>query len=473
MERGPSMQCPRNAGFKAAVVAAAVGLGACGGSLGPSPSASLQGANPERVRGLLQAADASGISKIKHVVIIIQENRSFNNLFMSYPGATTLTYGYDSSNDKIPLVASPLEAPYGLEHDATGFFTACNGTGSIPGTDCRMNGFNNETVTCNPSGSNACPVKHPQYVYVPRSETKPLWAIAKEFVLADQMYASPLDAASFTAHQFIIAAQAESTVNTPEFVPWGCSGGATDTVAKIGPNRQFPYGKRIPACFNDNTLGQEADAAGVTWAFYAGKVGGNGGIWSAYQANHYVYYGADWKNDVFTPQTQFFSDVANGNLRQISWITPTATNSDHPDFLSNTGPMWVASLVNAIGQSQYWDSTAIFIFWDEYGGFYDPEPPAYVDDDGLGIRIPLLIVSAYAKPGYVSQVHYEHGSILRFAEDVFGLGRLSASDTRANSPAKDSFNFKQSPRKFQEIPTSLGKEFFIHQPLDLRPPDND
>ena len=95
------MQCPRNAGFKAAVAAAAVGLGACGGNLGPSPSASLQGANPERVHGLLHAADASGISKIKHVVIIIQENRSFNNLFMSYPGATTLTYGYDTSNDKI------------------------------------------------------------------------------------------------------------------------------------------------------------------------------------------------------------------------------------------------------------------------------------------------------------------------------------------------------------------------------------
>ena len=115
--------------------------------------------------------------------------------------------------------------------------------------------------------------------------------------------------------------------------------------------------------------------------------------------------------------------------------------------------------------------TAIFIFWDDYGGWYDPEPPAYVDYDGLGMRVPMLIVSAYAKKGYVSHVHYEHGSILKFVEDQFGLGRLSASDTRAKSPEKDCFDFKQPPRKFQVIPTVLGKDYFMHQPLDLRPPD--
>ena len=131
----------------------------------------------------------------------------------------------------------------------------------------------------------------------------------------------------------------------------------------------------------------------------------------------------------------------------------------------------MASLVNAIGQSKYWNNTAIFIFWDDYGGWYDPEPPAYVDYDGLGIRVPMVIVSAYAKKGYVSHVHYEHGSILKFVEDQFGLGRLSASDTRATSPAKDCFNFNLAPRKFQAIPTVLGKNYFMHQPLDLRPTD--
>ncbi len=94
----------------------------------------------------------------------------------------------------------------------------------------------------------------------------------------------------------------------------------------------------------------------------------------------------------------------------------------------------MASLVNAIGQSKYWNNTAIFIFWDDYGGWYDPEPPAYIDYDGLGIRVPMVIVSAYAKKGYVSHVHYEHGSILKFVEDQFGLGRLSASDTTCHLP---------------------------------------
>ena len=104
----------------------------------------------------------------------------------------------------------------------------------------------------------------------------------------------------------------------------------------------------------------------------------------------------------------------------------------------------MASVVNAIGESQYWDSTAIFVFWDDWGGWYDPEPPAYVDYDGLGIRVPMIVISAYAKKGHVAHVHYEHGSILKFVEDQFGLGRLAASDTRATSPEKDCFNFNQS-----------------------------
>ncbi len=121
---------------------------------------------------------------------------------------------------------------------------------------------------------------------------------------------------------------------------------------------------------------------------------------------------------------------------------------------SKTGPSWVTSVVNAIGQSQYWNSTAIFVFWDDYGGWYDPQPPAYVDYDGLGMRLPMIIISPYAKKGYVSHTQYEHGSILKFVEDQFGLGRLAASDTRANSPA-DAFDFNKPPRKFKVDPGPL------------------
>jgi phospholipase C len=407
--------------------------------------------------------------KIQHVVIIVQENRAFNNLLYGFPGATTQTYGYNTLGQKINLQPIGLETTWDLDHSSTSFFQACNGQGSIPGTNCQMNGFNQEYVGCGRSGQPPCPNANPPYSYVPHSETKPYFDMGKQYVVADQMYASNFDASSFISHQYIIAGQAMGSVNYP-YGNWGCEGGSGDLIAVVGPQRQIPDGYQ-PACYSDTSLGQEADAKGVTWAFYTGQIYGDGGIWSAYQANKYVYTGPDWNNDIITPQTNFFSDVSNGKLRQISWITPTCANSDHAGCGSNTGPAWVASLVNAIGQSQYWDSTAIIIFWDDYGGWYDPEPPAYVDYDGLGLRIPMIVVSAYARKGHVSHVPYEHGSILKFVEDQFRLPRLSASDTRATSIEKDCFNFKQTPRSFKVIPSVLGKEYFMHQPLDLRPPD--
>ena len=115
----------------------------------------------------------------------------------------------------------------------------------------------------------------------------------------------------------------------------------------------------------------------------------------------------------------------------------------------------------------------MFIFWDDYGGWYDPEAPAYVDYDGLGMRIPMIVVSAYAKPGHVSHVHYEHGSILKFVEALFALPPLAASDTRAISPAADCFDFKQTPREFQEIPSAYSAQYFLHQKPNHHVPDKE
>ncbi|HET6275824.1 MAG TPA: alkaline phosphatase family protein [Candidatus Cybelea sp.] len=411
----------------------------------------------------------AGKGKIQHVVIIVQENRSFNNLFYGYKGATTAKFGYTSSGTKVTLSPVSLKTSWDLEHDSGGFFAACNGTGSIPGTDCQMNGFNNEGVGCG-GRSSPCPNPHPQYSYVPHSETKPYFDMAKQYVLADQMYASNLDASSFISHQYIIAAQAQSAVNFP-YGAWGCPGGSGDRINEIGPKRQVPSGSEV-VCWDPTTLGDELDAAKISWAFYAVSYSGDPWIWSAYQAIKHIYYGYDWKHDIISPPSQFLADVQNGNLRTVTWVTPTWTNSDHAGSDSATGPQWVASLVNAVGESKYWDSTAIFIFWDDYGGWYDPEPPAYVDYDGLGMRLPMLIISPYAKKGKVIHTHYEHGSILRFIEDQFGLGRLSASDKRANSTA-DAFNFKQAPRPFQAIPSVLDAKYFMYrQAPDHHLPDD-
>ncbi|MGB8519453.1 MAG: alkaline phosphatase family protein, partial [Candidatus Tumulicola sp.] len=187
----------------------------------------------------------------------------------------------------------------------------------------------------------------------------------------------------------------------------------------------------------------------------------------------HIRFGPDWKTDVITPQTRFIKDVSNGTLANVTWITPICANSDHVNCGGGHGPSWVTSLVNAVGESQFWKTTAIFVMWDDWGGLYDHVAPEHVDYDGLGFRVPLLVISPYAKHDYVSHVHYETGSILKFAEDVFGLGRLAPSDTRSNSPATDCFDFTHPPRAFKPIKAPQSAQFFLSQPADTRPPDEE
>ena len=457
-------------GIAAAAVAAY--LCACNASGGSAGSPALPLANPATVAAPAQLEErpTSG-SKIKHVVIIVQENRSFNDLFYGYPGAKTAKYGYDTNGDRIKLLPVGLETAWDIDHSSSAFFAACNGIGRIPGTNCQMNGFNQESVSC----YHSCPIKHPQYAYVPHTETQPYFDMAKQYVLADRMYASNFDASSFISHQYIISGQAESAVDYPDG-SWGCPGGPSDQISMVGPKRQIPFGYEV-VCWNPKTLGDELDTGKISWAYYAVaysvKCCSMPGIWSAYQAIDHIYHGIDWSKDIISPPSRFLTDVSSGKLRTVSWVTPTWPNSDHAGSGSNTGPSWVTSLVNAVGESKYWDSTAIFIFWDDYGGWYDREPPAYVDYDGLGLRLPMLIISPYAKKGFVSHIHYEHGSILKFTEDQFDLPRLNASDRRANSPAGDAFDFSQPPRKFVKIHAPYDENFFLHQPLDSHVPDSD
>jgi phospholipase C len=422
-------------------------------------------------QALVQRSGSMRDAKIQHVVIIVQENRSFDDLFHGFPGADTQSYGYTSTGSKVALEPVSLDTKWDIDHSSTSFFAACDGHGSLPGTGCKMDGFDKESTTCGGGrGYPRCPNRHPQYGYVPASESKPYFAMAQRYVLADRMFTSNFDAASFVSHQYAIAGQASSSVDSPSG-PWGCDGGPADLIRTV--TQQRAYGPSIQACYDNTTLGDELDAARRSWRYYATDLGGDGGIWSAYQAIKHIRYGLDWKADVVSPQTRFFADVRNRRLPAVSWVTPTCENSDHAGCGSNHGPQWVASLVNAIGTSAYWKSTVVFVFWDDYGGWYDHVAPPLEDYDGLGLRVPLLILSAYAKQGYVSHVQYEHGSILRFVEDRFGLPRLGASDSRANSPEKDCFDFTQPPRAFVAIPTSLKESNFENEPVDRRVPDGE
>lgn len=461
---GKEVRIPKAFRRTIAALSAATVLVACGGRVVP-------GAGPN---DLLRAAlRSNGIDKIQHVVIIVQENRSLDNLFQGFPGARTQSYGYDSSGKKIKLGQISLKTSWDVDHSAQAFFAACNGTGSFPGTDCRMNGFDKESVQCGHGRFPPCPIQHPQYAYVPAAETKLYFELGEQYVLGDEMFASNFDQSSFVAHQYLIAAQSESAVNFPSKNEWGCEGGSEDTIPTVTRQREIDYSDSERICFDYKTLGDELDDANVSWRYYTAHTPyGNGAFWSAYSAVKHIYYGADWKKNVIDPQTKFFNDVKS-DLPAVSWITPTCQNSDHASCRGNTGPEWVASLVNAIGESQYWKSTAIFVTWDDPGGWYDHVPPKMLDYDGLGFRVPLLVISPYAKKAYVSHVDYELASILRFVEDRFGVPPLSASDKRAASPAADCFDFGQPPREFTIIQAKRNADYFIRQPLDPRPVDGE
>ena len=185
--------------------------------------------------------------------------------------------------------------------------------------------------------------------------------------------------------------------------------------------------------------------------------------------------GPDWAGNVISPETNFITDVEGGTLANVTWVYPTSSNSDYSGSAGRR-PVWVTAVVNAVGNSQFWDSSAIFVTWDDWGGFYDPVPPPLLDYDGLGIRMPLIIISPYAlglknKKHVVTHTQYEFGSLLKFAEQTFGLSSLAASDARANVFGTDVLNFSQSPRPLSNFSAPLSRQHILSQPHSILPPD--
>ncbi|MBV8530158.1 MAG: hypothetical protein JO104_02490 [Candidatus Eremiobacteraeota bacterium] len=414
------------------LLAALASLAGCAGAVNGTPQTLVQSN-----AGMPDLSNATAGGKITHVVYIVQEGRSFNDLFQGYPGALTASTGEISTGKSIALTPISLKARYSIEVSAGAMFEACNGTGELPGTDCRMNGFNNESLYGGPKG-----VKYPMYAYVPHSESKPYFDMAHEWVVADHMFASQLDG-GFTAQQYIVAAQSGHAVGIPTGL-LGCGAAPPNWVFTLTQRRR--YGPREAACFTYKTLANELDRAHLSWRFFTADKPS-----SSFAFDKRVYGTRQWRKEVIEPPSRFLGDLAAGKLANVTWITPTCPDSDAVDCGGGGGPAWVASLVNAIGESKFWHRTAIFVQWDDWGGFYDEVAPPFEDYDGLGFRVPLLVISAYAKRSYVSHVQYETASVLRFTEDIFGLGRLGAADKRATSPAADCFDFAQPPRKFIPI----------------------
>ncbi|MBV8530287.1 MAG: hypothetical protein JO104_03145 [Candidatus Eremiobacteraeota bacterium] len=235
-------------------------------------------------------------------------------------------------------------------------------------------------------------------------------------------------------------------------------------------------------CLNYPTMRDLLDAQSVSWKYYSPPVTkgpqGTGALWNAFDAIRAVRYGPEWGTKVTTTDLAIFNDIHYGQLPAVSWVIPDRQNSDHPAGgpHTDTGPSWVASIVNAVGESSYWRSTAVIVVWDDWGGFYDHEAPPLKDDwGGLGFRVPMLVVSAYTPSAgtgktFISHTPYEFGSILKFIEQNFGLGSLGTTDQRATSIA-DCFDFSQGPRSFRQIPTKYSRAYFLRQKPSYQPVD--
>jgi len=332
-----------------------------------------------------------------------------------------------------------------------------------------MDGANTVKASC---GAN-CPYANPQYGYVPATDNGPYTTLAAQYTFGDRMFQTN-EGPSYPAHQFIFSGTSEPSVGSDLLVSEnpaaggmpGCLSSEQAQVEVIDPAGN--ENQKVTSCFEHPTLADVLDAKGVSWRYYAPVTTG---IWVAPNSIEHIQMGPDWAN-VVTPETQVLTDIADGNLAQVSWVTPTAAESDHAKSNNGTGPSWVASVVNAIGQSPYWSHTAIFLTWDDWGGWYDHVPPHIFGSYELGFRVPLVVISPYAKPAYVSHVQHEFGSILKFTEQTFGTASIGFTDVRADD-LSDCFNYAQTPLTFRTIQARYRADYFKRLPPDRRNPDTD
>ncbi|MGA9275070.1 MAG: alkaline phosphatase family protein [Candidatus Cybelea sp.] len=457
---------------------------ACSSHAGSSAAQSELGA--QRILPAVKPGGGSASQYLSHVVVIVQENRSFENFFAGYPNANAPMTGCASpppgldvrhhgsssscppGDTQVTLHQDTFETNPDLRHDWLSSMVDWN--------NGQMDGFSQWGIKNGPDRA---------YDYIEHSQIKPYLTIANQYVLADEMFPTEFGG-SFTAHLTLIAGTddiklpGEAEVDFPTAAPDDCDsppGTKTSYITNDPYRKKHEFVGPFP-CFDQfNTIAQVLDTAGISWKYYATKFL-DGGFWEPFEAIKYVRYGSDWNpNRIVAPQTKILTDPKKGKLAEVTWVTPSKLDSDHPARKSDTGPSWVASVVNAIGKSKYWQTSAIIVLWDDWGGFYDNAPPPQLDYRGLGVRVPCLIISPYAKQNYVSHVQYEYGSVLQFIEEVYGLpagsiGPTSEGYTDARAASlDDAFDFTQAPRPFTPIGSKYPASHFINEPPSNEPVD--
>lgn len=421
----------------AALPAASLG----GGGSGP-------GANPT-----LMGQPVTG-SPIRHVIVLVQENRTFDNLFASsvlanggpYPGADTMQTATVDGNPR-PLKEVPFEHPGDPSHTHAALMAEWN--------NGKMDGFGSDTVytTFGISVSEAGLA----YAYLPAHETALYHLMAARYALADENFAPRL-VPTFASHYTLATAQSRLAGN-PNSRIWGCDAKPGAAVPIFGEGETVMATGVFP-CFDQPTIGDLLDNARVTWRYYTGPYDQSfNQTVNIYDAFRKIRYGPDWRRDVVAPSSRVLGDITSCRLPQVSFVMPTALNSDHAGSLSSSGPGWVASIYLALVQTHdtrcdYYKDSAMVVTWDDSGGWYDHvAPPAGPAGTTWGFRIPILVISAWARsnydprhpqaPPFISHTRRESTAITAFIEKNWSLGNMGQRDA-GDDDLSDMFDYTRA-----------------------------
>jgi phospholipase C len=422
------------------------------------------------------------IHKIKHIVMIMQENRSFDTYFGTFPGADGIPAGTCVPNPLTKHCVKPFHNPknrnFGGPHSDT------DATADIDGG--KMDGFiqqeqQGSKVACQNNFDPACTLTQQQPDVMGYHDARDIpnyWTYAEQFVLQDHMF-EPNASWSLPAHLFLVSEWSAKCRKQGD--PMSCVNALQNPQSLIETQGSTAQ-KRPDYAWTDLTY--LLHKSHVSWAYYVANGTqpdcdddamfcqpkpqdvGTPEIWNPLPFFDTVKQDGELGN--IQQLSQFYTAAKNGTLPAVSWITPNGQTSEHPPALVSVGQAYVTNLINMIMQGPDWNSTAIFLAWDDWGGFYDHVVPPHVDLNGYGLRVPGIVISPYAKKGYIDHQTLSFDAYVKFIEDDFLSGqRIDPQTDGRPDPRPDvrenmaqlgnllaDFDFSQQPRPPLILPTN-------------------
>jgi phospholipase C len=382
---------------------------------GPPGSSPFDPYPPQHLAGAAQVALAR--KHIKHVIFLVKENRTFDTYFGQYPGADGATTGKTCDGQTVPLVKAH-DSTAGPDHSFAGGIHAIDG-GKMNCFDTLYGGLQRQA-----------------YVQYSQAQIPNYWAYAKHYTLQDHMYA-PSDSWTLPSHLFLVSAWSATCPDLSDVMSCRSDLKHPGSNAATHGNMWIPEdGAPRPYLWGDITW--LLNANDVSWAYYVGPgtcvlppCDGLSGPATAPVQNPLPGFTTVEKTNTFAnvqSNRNYFDSAANGTLPSVSWVMPTEGVSEHPPDNIADGEAWVTKVVNAAMKGPDWNHTAIFLTWDDWGGFYDHEVPIRVDQNGYGIRVPGMLISPWARRGYVDHQTLSFDAYLKFIEDRFlGGARIDPS----------------------------------------------